>query len=313
MRAVVTGAAGFIGSHLCRRLVAEGDDVVGLDDLSEGSLENLKDVPEVTFIQGDLRDIQTVRNAARGAEVIFHQGAIRSVPRSLEVPVLTTQVNVIGTLHALMAAQGEGARLVYASSSSLYGKADRYPVSEDSEVRPQSPYAASKLGGEFYCRAWWRGLGLPTISLRYFNAYGPGQDPASEYAAVIPRFITACLNGQRPTIYGDGEQSRDFTYIDDVVSANLLAARAGEDAFGKAVNVGGGATPTSVNRLLALIAELTGAPAHPIYEPERVGDIRMSQADVSLARRFISYEPRVSIEEGLRRTVEWFAQPGAGS
>ena len=308
MRVLVTGAAGFIGSHLCRRLAQEGSQIVGLDDLSEGSSDNLSDVPEVDLIEADLRDSQKVRLASRKVDVILHQAAVRSVPRSLEVPVLTTEVNVVGTLNVLMAAQEEGARVVYASSSSLYGEADQYPVSEGFENRPRSPYAASKLAGELYCGAWWRGLGVPTVALRYFNAYGPGQDPASEYAAVIPRFITACLDRERPIVHGDGEQARDFTYIDDVVEANLLAARAPEATFGRAMNIGGGGKPTSVNRLLAIIADLTGANPEPIHESPRPGDVRLSQANVSLARELIGYEPMVSIEEGLLRTVTWFTR-----
>ncbi len=308
MRVLVTGAAGFIGSHLCRRLVADGHEVVGFDDLSEGRLENLADVPEVRFEQADLRDEGAVRAAAAGCHAILHQAAMKSVPRSLEEPERFTQVNVIGTLHVLQAARAEGASVVLASSSSVYGDQSRFPLTEYLAPRPLSPYAATKLTVEAYGRAWWGSYGVRTVALRYFNVYGPGQDPASEYAAVVPRFTMACLTRTRPTVYGDGEQARDFTYIDDVVQANLLAARAPDDARGRVFNIGGGAEPTSVNRLLALIAASCGVETDPIRAPERIGEIRRSEADVGAARRALGYEPRVDIAEGLRRTVGWFRE-----
>ena len=306
MRFLVTGAAGFIGSAICRRLVAEGDEVVGFDDLSEGRVENLTDVPEVRLEVADLRDADAVLKAAKGCDVILHQAAMKSVPRSIEEPEVYTDVNVLGTLHVLLAARDERAAVVFASSSSVYGDQDRFPLTEDLAPGPLSPYAASKLAGEGYLHAWWESYRVPTVALRYFNVYGPGQDPASEYAAVVTSFVTACLTGSRPVIHGDGEQSRDFTYVEDVAAANLLAARAPEAAYGRAFNIGGGGEPTSINRLLELIAAASGASPDPIHEPPRAGDIRRSHADMGLARRVLGFEPAVGVDEGLRRTVEWF-------
>jgi len=306
MRAIVTGGAGFIGSHICRRLVAEGHDVVAVDDLSDGKLENLADVPTIRFVEADLRDEKAVAAAASGCEVVFHQGAMRSVPRSIEQPERTTDVNVRGTLNVLLAARDQGAVVVFASSSSVYGDQQTFPLQEDMAPQLRSPYAASKLAGEAYCRAWWLSFGVPTVSLRYFNVYGPGQDPANEYAAVVPRFVMACLDGTRPEVHGDGDQSRDFTFIDDVVEANLLAARAPEGGRGRVLNVGGGREPTSVNRILEIVADLTDTDPEPAHTPPRQGDVRRTEADISLARRLIGYEPGVDIEEGLRRTVAWF-------
>ena len=308
MRTLVTGAAGFIGSRLCRRLVDEGNDVVGLDDLSEGRLDNLSDAPEVAFVEADLRDGESVERAADGCEVIFHQAAKRSVPRSIVEPLLTTDVNVRGTVNVLEAARKANARLVYASSSSVYGDQGTLPLHERMVPAPKSPYAASKLADEAFAIAYHRSLQVPSIGLRYFNVYGPRQDPKSEYAAVVPRFITACLTGARPVIHGDGEQSRDFAFVDDVVEANVLAARAPDAALGRAFNVGGGGQPTSVNRLLAIVAKLTGATPDPIREPAREGDMRATQADVTQVRAALGVEPSVDIQEGLRRTVEWFSK-----
>jgi UDP-glucose 4-epimerase len=304
MRALVTGAAGFIGSHLAARLVSEGHDVVGLDDLSDGAAENLDRAPGIRLVRADLRDADAVRLAAAGVEVVFHQGAKRSVPRSIREPELFTDVNVLGTLHVLLAARDVGARVVSASSSSVYGDQRDFPLVESMSPLPRSPYAASKLAAEAYCRAFTVSMGVPTVSLRYFNVYGPGQDPASEYAAVVPRFGLACLTGERPVIHGDGEQARDFTYIDDVVEANLLAARAGEVAHGLTFNIGGGEEPTSINDVLRIVGELTGVSPDPVFEPPREGDVLRTEADVSLARELLGYDPAVGMRLGLQHTVE---------
>lgn len=303
MRALVTGAAGFVGSHLVARLVADGHDVVAFDDLSDSSPENLERVSGARFIHADLRDADAVRSATSRCQVVFHQGAKRSVHRSLGEPELFTDVNVRGTLYVLLAARAEGSRVVNASSSSVYGDQPRFPLVETMLPQPRSPYAASKLAAEAYCRAFTVSMDVPTVSLRYFNVYGPGQDPASEYAVVVPRFAMACLTGARPIIHGDGEQARDFTYIDDVVEANLLAANAGDDAQGLVFNIGGGAKPTSVNELFRLIAELTRSSPKPVYEPQREGDVRRTDADISLAREVLGYTPSIGIRDGLARTV----------
>jgi nucleoside-diphosphate-sugar epimerase len=306
MRCLVTGAAGFIGAHICRALVSEGHQVVGLDDLSEGRLDLLADVREMGFEHADVRDYDAVLRAADGCVVILHHAAAKTVSRSLRDPRRFDETNVRGTLNVLEVAREVGARVVFASSSSVYGDQERFPVTEESEPRPRSPYAATKLAGEAYCRAWWLSFAVPTIAFRYFNVYGPGQDPASEYAAVVPRFVIACLNGTRPRIDGDGEQARDFTFIDDVVDANLRSLVAPEEAFGRVLNIAGGRPPTSVNRLLQLIGALTGVEPDPIHETPRPGDIRRSQADIGAARSTIGYEPKVDINDGLRRTVASF-------
>lgn len=308
MKCLVTGAAGFIGSRLCVRLVNEGHQVVALDNLSDGTMDNLEDAADVEFHRSDLRDEDAVSRAAAGCEVVFHQAAMRSVPRSMAMPALTSDVNVRGTLNVLLAAHQNSARVVSASSSSVYGEQTEYPLHEALVPSPQSPYAASKLAGEVYCQTWTKAFGVPTVSLRYFNVYGPAQDPSSEYATVMPKFVLACLMGERPTIHGNGEQARDFTYIDDAIEANLLAAQAPEDAFGLVLNVGGGRQPTSVNKLLAIIAELTSTQPDPIFADPRPGDVWLTHAEVSLAERSIGYKPAVDINEGLARSVEWFTQ-----
>ncbi|MGI8520045.1 MAG: NAD-dependent epimerase/dehydratase family protein [Actinomycetota bacterium] len=308
MSCLVTGAAGFIGSRLGARLIAEGDQVVGLDDLSEGSVDNLSDCPEIELVEADLRDEAAVGRAAKGCDVIFHQGAMRSVPRSMQLPGLTSDVNVRGTLNVLLAAHENGARVVSASSSSVYGDQTEFPLHEGMTPEPRSPYAASKMVGEVYCKTWWRAYSVPAISLRYFNVFGPRQDPSSEYATLVPRFVLACMKGDRPVIHSDGEQARDFTYIDDAVEGNFAAARAPEAAFGEAFNIGGGQDPTSVNEILAIVAELTGTRPDPIFTDPRPGDVRLTHADLSRSAELLGYKPQTTVRQGLEQTVTWFAE-----
>lgn len=306
---LVTGGAGFIGSHLVDKLVQLGARVRVLDDFSTGKRENIAHLlerNEIELIEGSLIDPETVKRAVEGVEFVFHQGAIPSVIRSVEDPLTTHQVNVTGTLLLLLAARdAKVRRVVFASSSSVYGDTPTLPKREDMTPNPKSPYALSKLAGEHLCRLFWELYGLETVSLRYFNIFGPRQDPTSQYAAVIPRFITAMLQGKPPTIYGDGEQTRDFTFVENCVQANLLAARA-EGVAGEVFNVGAG-KQTSVNELFRLIRSLIGADhIEPIYAPPRPGDVRHSLADISKAQKLLGYQPSVSLEEGLERTISWF-------
>ncbi len=305
---VVTGGAGFIGSNIVARLVDEGETVRVVDDMSTGRAENLDGLREaVAFHEGSICDDDLLHEAFDGADYVLHQAALASVQRSVEDPAATNRVNVEGTLKVLEAARECGVkRVVYASSSSVYGDAPELPKHEDMIPRPRSPYAVSKLGGEYYCRVYADVFGLETVSLRYFNVFGPRQDPASQYAAVIPIFVRRMLAGQRPEVYGDGEQSRDFTYVDNVVQVNLQAARA-EGGAGAVCNVGCGER-YSLNELLRLLGELMGQPADADYGPERAGDVKHSLADIGRARRLLGYEPEVDFREGLRRTVEWYRE-----
>ncbi|MEZ8220521.1 UDP-glucose 4-epimerase [Candidatus Fervidibacteria bacterium JGI MDM2 JNZ-1-D12] len=306
---LVTGGAGFIGSHLVDKLVQLGAKVRVLDDFSTGRRENIAHLlerGEIELIEGSLTDLQTVKRAVEGVEFVFHQGAIPSVVRSVEDPLTTHQVNTTGTLLLLLAARDASVRrVVFASSSSVYGDTPTLPKREDMTPNPKSPYALSKLVGEHLCRLFWELYGLETVSLRYFNIFGPRQDPTSQYAAVIPRFITALLRGEPPTIYGDGEQTRDFTFVENCVQANLLAART-EGVAGEVFNVGAG-KQTSVNELFRLIRSLIGVDhIEPIYEPPRPGDVRHSLADITKAQKLLGYQPVVSLEEGLKQTISWF-------
>jgi nucleoside-diphosphate-sugar epimerase len=305
--ALVTGGAGFIGGHLVERLCADGWRVRVLDDFSSGKEENLAGVDgRVELLRGDVRDADLLAKALRGVEVVFHQAAMASVPRSVAEPILTNSVNVGGTLAVLDAARLAGVRrVVYAASSSAYGDAPGLPKIETMPVDLLSPYALQKHAGESYCRLYTELYGLETVALRYFNVYGPRQDPKSEYAAVIPKFITACLRGESPTIFGDGEQTRDFVMVYDAVQANLLAADAPR-AAGRVFNIAAGRR-TSLNDLISVIREETGAKAQPHHAPPREGDVRDSVASLESARELLGYEPRVALREGLRVTIESFS------
>lgn len=304
---LVTGGAGFIGSHIARSLAERGERVRVLDNLSSGRSDNLAGIAgEIEVIEGDLRDAEVVARAVDGCEVVYHQAAVPSVPRSVADPRTSLDAGITGTLNVLLAARDRGARrVVFASSSSIYGDTPVMPKHEDMTPKPLSPYAISKLSAEQLCGVFTRLYGLETVALRYFNVFGPNQDPASEYAAVIPKFIAAVAAGERPTIFGDGEQSRDFTYIANVVDANLRAAEVPE-ASGRVFNIASGRAIT-VNRMLALVGELLDKPAEADYTDPRPGDIRDSLADISAARDVLGYNPEVSFEDGMAMTVAAFS------
>jgi nucleoside-diphosphate-sugar epimerase len=303
---LVTGGAGFIGSNIVAALVARGERVRVLDDLSTGKEANLASCRDkVEFIKGDIRDERTCAAAMKGIQFVLHQAALRSVPRSVDDPLSTDEVNVHGSLVVLQAARTAGVkRLVYASSSSAYGDNPALPKVESMTPMPRSPYAVSKLTAEYYCRVYTQTFGLSTVSLRYFNVYGPGQDPMSQYAAVIPLFMAAVKSGQPATIHGDGEQSRDFTYIDDCVQANLLACTTpGVD--GEVFNIAYGAR-TTVNQIYHGICKLLGRTIAPNYAPPRAGDVLHTLADLTKARERLGYRPQTDINSGLDKTVRWF-------
>jgi len=305
VRALVTGGAGFIGSNLVSALLERGDDVRVLDNFSTGHRSNLER-DGVELVEGDLRSYERVAAAVGEAEVVFHQGALPSVPRSIQDPLTSTAVNVEGTLNVLLAARDAGARrVVFASSSSVYGDAPGMPRQEDQALAPLAPYAVSKLAAEQYCIVANRVYGLETVALRYFNVFGERQDPLSGYAAVIPKFIRLMLDGRPPTIFGDGETSRDFTHVQNVVEANLAAAD--EDAAaGRVLNIAIGSSHT-LNELVATLRRLIGAELEAEYTDPRPGDVVESLADISRARELIGYDPRVEFEDGLRRTIDWIA------
>jgi UDP-glucose 4-epimerase len=310
---LVTGGAGFIGSHVVERLLAQGHRVRVLDNFSTGSRANLafaKGNGRLSIIRGDLKSLATVERAVRGVTAVFHQAAMRSVPRSVADPLGANASNVTGTLHVLVAAarQKKKPRVVYASSSSVYGERPDLPKREEQPVAPISPYAASKVAGELYASVWSRLFGVETVGLRYFNVFGPRQDPKSEYAAVIPRFILWGRQGKPLQVHGDGTQSRDFTYIDNVVSANLLAAAAPAAAVsGKSYNVGCGSR-TSLLEIIASLQHLLGRTLLMTHQPTRVGDVPHTLADISAAKRDMGYEPLVDFAEGLRRTVDYLTE-----
>ena len=306
---LVTGGAGFIGSNIAGTLAERGGRVRVVDDLSTGYEENIEEIGgRVDFIRASVTDQDAMRRALDGVEVVFHEAAIPSVPRSVDNPLETHRACVDGTFSILAAAREAGVRrVVYAASSSVYGDQPTLPKVEDMAPQPLSPYAAAKLVGEYYCQVWTRTYGLETVCLRYFNVFGPRQDPSSQYSGVISRFIDALSTGDRPVIYGDGEQSRDFTYISNAVDANLLAAESVR-AVGKVINVANGQRVT-LNELLDRLKQITGrAEAEAEHRDSRVGDVRHSLADITRARELLGYEPQVGLEEGLRRTIDWWRQ-----
>ncbi len=305
-RYLVTGGAGFIGSNISKRLVSENCSVRVLDNLLTGKKSNLADIADkIEFIEADMGDSDVAQSAMKDIDVVVHQGALPSVPRSVDDPAETHRHCVDATFTLLLAARDAGVkRFVYAASSSAYGDTPTLPKLETMPTHPLSPYAAAKLVGEYYCSVFYQVYGLETISLRYFNVFGPQQDPTSQYAAAIPAFVTSILKDQSPTVYGDGEQSRDFTYIDNVVHANLLAARA-EKTRGEVVNIACGQAVT-VNAIIGMINKSVGKQVKPIYVDERAGDVKHSLADIGKAQSVIGFEPVISFEEGLQKAIEWY-------
>jgi len=310
---VVTGGAGFIGSHVCDLLLKRGDRVRILDNFSSGRLSNIEafqhEYPgRLEVFAGDIRDPGILRGVMEKATAVFHQAAMVSVQKSVEAPLEANSVNLEGTLTVFQAAREAGVnKVVYASSTAIYGNSEELPKRETMAAEPVSPYAASKYGAEIYGRIFSTLYGLPVVCLRYFNVFGPRQDPSSDYAAVIPKFISRMLKGERPVIYGDGGQTRDFVFVEDVARANLLAADS--TAAGLALNIAAGQR-YSLNDLVVILDELLGLDFQPVYEPARLGEVRDSQADISLANRTIGYLPEVTLRQGLERTAAWFKSNG---
>ena len=302
---LVTGGAGFIGSHLVEELVRRGERVRVVDSFITGKRDNLKHVPGVELIEGDLADLAVAQRAVAGIEYVLHQAAIPSVPRSVQDPITSNRANIDASLNVLVAARDAGVRrVVYAGSSSAYGDTPTLPKVETMGTAPLSPYALQKLVAEQYCQMFTRLYGLETVTIRYFNVFGPRQDPSSPYSGVISLFIRALVEGRQPTIYGDGEQTRDFTYVANVVDGVLRACTA-PDASGEVINVATGGR-ISLNTLFNVVKGLTGADVTPIYAAPRAGDVRDSQADIGKARRLLGYEPIVAFDQGLEQTVAWF-------
>ena len=304
---LVTGVAGFIGRSIAAALLAQGHRVRGIDNFSTGKRSNLAGLDSLELVEASLNDPAAVAAACEDVEVVFHEAAIPSVPRSVQDPIFTNEANVTGTLHLLVAARDAGVRrVVYAGSSSAYGDTPTLPKQECMTAKPISPYAVSKLTGELYMASFYRVYGLETVTLRYFNIFGPYQDPTSQYSGVLAKFITQMLRHEAPTIFGDGEQSRDFTFIDNTVKANLLAANApAENAAGKVFNVACGVRVT-LNEVVEHLRELTGYRGEVLHGTDRAGDVRHSLADISEAREHLGYEPEVGFADGLRKTVEWY-------
>ena len=306
---LVTGGAGFIGSNLASGLLALGHRVRVIDNLSTGFLANLADFRnEIEFLEGDILSHDTLRQAVQGVDYVLHQAALPSVPRSINDPCSSNENNVTGTLNVLVAARDAGVkRVVYAASSSAYGNNPTLPKVETLQAMPLSPYAISKYTGELYCQVFNSIYNLETVCLRYFNVFGPRQNPASQYAAVIPKFINTIKNNEAPTIYGDGEQSRDFTYIENVVQANIKAALAPHEACGRVFNLACGSR-TTLNELVALLKDLMQSKVEPVYCETRAGDVKHSLADITAARQYLGYEVQVELTEGLRKTISWFTR-----
>ena len=303
---LVTGGAGFIGSNLARALLEDGRTVRVLDDFSTGFRENLDDIKDdIDLVEGDIRNADTCRRACEGIEIVFHEAAIPSVPRSMEDPQTTFDANTVGTHNMLMAARDRRVRrFVFAASSSAYGEAEELPKRETMPALPVSPYAAAKAAGELYVSTFCRSFGLETVSLRYFNVFGPRQDPTNQYAGVIAAFASRMLRGRQPIIFGDGTQSRDFTYIDNVLAANLLAANAGE-VHGEIVNIGCGEA-ADLNQMVTVFNEILGTDLDAVHEPPRPGDVKHSLADITAARDLLGYKPQVGFADGLRQTIAWY-------
>ena len=310
---LITGVAGFIGSSLARELLRRGDKVRGVDNFSTGKSENLADIlGEIDFGEADILDMDAMNLACSGVDYVLHQAAIPSVPKSVLDPIGSNRANVDGTVNVLVAARdAKVKRVVYAASSSAYGDTPTLPKREEMAPDPISPYAVAKLASERYTISFYRCYGLETVCLRYFNIFGPRQDPSSPYSGVLAKFITQMLNGEQPTIFGDGEQSRDFTYVDNAVEANLLACKASaEEVAGKVFNIATGRRVT-LNDTFKLLQELTSYAGSAIHSPERGGDIKHSLADISLAEKHLGYKPKINFEDGLRRTVEWYRETRA--
>ena len=305
-RFLVTGGAGFIGSNICKKLISQGCFVRVVDNFLTGKKSNLADIiNKIEFIQADMGDVKVAQSTMKDIDFVLHHGALPSVPRSVDDPAATHKHCVDATFTLLLAARDAGVkRFVYAASSSAYGDTPTLPKVESMPANPLSPYAAAKLAGEYYCSVFYEVFGLETISLRYFNVFGPHQDPTSQYAAAIPAFVTAILKDEPPTIYGDGQQSRDFTYIDNVVEANLLAARA-EQTKGEVINVACGKAVT-VNAIIDMINELLEKNIKPIYTAPRPGDVKHSLADITAAEKLISYKPTVLFKQGLEKSIDWY-------
>src|SRR5579862_3513867 len=305
---LVTGIAGFIGSSIARALLAQGDQVRGIDNLSTGRRENVAEIlHRIEFREADLLDMESMKKACAGVDCVFHQAAIPSVPKSVRDPLGSNQANVDGTVNILIAARdAKVKRVVYAASSSAYGDTPTLPKHEEMRPNPISPYAVAKLASEYYMVSFYRCYGLETVCLRYFNIFGPRQDPTSPYSGVLAKFITQMLRGEQPMIFGDGSQSRDFTYIDNAVQANLLAAKAPAAAVaGGVFNVATG-TCADLNETFQILKKLTGYSGDVKYGPEREGDVKHSLADISSAEKHLGYKSQVNFEEGLRRTVDWY-------